>query len=71
MPRCDKLDYVSKQDERVKFMAKLPPELHRWLKIKAAERGVDMNDLIIAALQGARTQSALAGAGDHDTGGDS
>jgi len=52
-------------------MAKLPPELHRWLKIKAAERGVDMNDLIIAALQGARTQSALAGAGDHDTGGDS
>ena len=71
MPRCDKLDYVSKHDERVKFMAKLPPELHRWLKIKAAERGVDMNDLIIAALQGARTRSALAGAGDRDTGGDS
>ena len=53
----------------MRFMAKLPPELHRWLKIKAAERGVDMNDLIIAALQGARTRSALAGAGDRDTGG--
>lgn len=35
-------------------MAKLPPELHRWLKIAAAERGVDMNAVLVAALDSAR-----------------
>jgi len=41
-------------DKRVKFLAKLPPELRRWLKIAAAERGVDMNALLVAALDSAR-----------------
>src|ERR1022692_2335068 len=49
----DKLAYMDKQDgqdERVKFLAKLPPTLHRWLKVTAAQRGQDINDLIVAAL---------------------
>ena len=37
---------MDKQDERVKFMAKLPSDLHHRLKIAAAERSVNMNDLI-------------------------
>jgi hypothetical protein len=45
---------MDKRDKRVKFMAKLPPELHRWLKIAAAERGVDMNAVLVAALDSAR-----------------
>jgi hypothetical protein len=32
-------------------MAKLPPDLHRWLKVSAAQRGEDMNALLIEALQ--------------------
>jgi hypothetical protein len=46
---------MDKQDERVRFMAKLPPDLHRWLKITAAERGVDMNDLMVTALDHQRS----------------
>jgi hypothetical protein len=37
---------MDKQDERVRFMAKLPPDLHHRLKVAAAERSVNMNDLI-------------------------
>ncbi len=50
----DKLAYMDKQDdERVRFLAKLPPDLHRRLKIAAAEQGADMNALLIAALENA------------------
>lgn len=35
-------------------MAKLPPDLHRWLKVAAAQQGVDMNDLIVSALEAKR-----------------
>jgi hypothetical protein len=50
-------DYVDKQDDqdkRVRFLAKLPPELHRWLKIAAAERGANMNEILVASLDSAR-----------------
>jgi hypothetical protein len=57
---CAKLAYMDKQDERVRFMAKLPPDLHRWLKVKAAERGTDMNDLLVTALED-RRQAEAAG----------
>lgn len=45
---------MDKQDKRVKFLAKIPPELHRWLKIAAAERGAGMNAILVAALDSAR-----------------
>jgi hypothetical protein len=45
---------MDKRDKRVKFLAKLPPDLHRWLKIAAAERGANMNDVLVAALDSAR-----------------
>jgi len=45
---------MSNQSKRVKFLAKLPPELHRWLKVAAAERGATMNDVLVAALDSAR-----------------
>ena len=63
MPRCDKLAYMSKSDEPVKFMAKLPPDLHHWLKVAAAERSdlsVNMNDLLVQALRYYQTQPAGA-----------
>jgi predicted HicB family RNase H-like nuclease len=41
-------------DKRVKFLAKLPPELHRWLKVAAAERGATMNEVLVASLDSAR-----------------
>jgi predicted HicB family RNase H-like nuclease len=44
----------AEQDKRVKFLARLPPELHRWLKVAAAERGTNMNDILVAALDSAR-----------------
>jgi hypothetical protein len=42
------------QDDRVRFMAKLPPDLHRWLKITSAESGENMNDIFVGALQNHR-----------------
>ena len=39
-------------------MAKLPPDLHRWLKVAAAERGVNMNEILVAALDSARMRLA-------------
>jgi hypothetical protein len=45
---------MDKRDKRVKFLAKLPPELHRWLKVTAAERGANMNDVLVASLDSAR-----------------
>lgn len=49
---------MTKQDERVKFMAKLPPDLHRWLKVAAAQQGVDMNDLLVSALETKRQETS-------------
>ena len=40
----------------MKFQAKLPKDLHRRLKVAAAEQGADMNALIVAALESALTQ---------------
>jgi predicted HicB family RNase H-like nuclease len=37
---------MDERDERVKFMAKLPPDLHHRLKVAAAERSANMNDLV-------------------------
>lgn len=54
---------MDKHDDRVRFMAKLPPALHRWLKVTAAERGTDMNAVLVAALDSAR---ARAGKGEPD-----
>ena len=48
---------MDKQDERVKFLAKLPPDLHRWLKITSAETGLDMNDLLVSALEELRKET--------------
>lgn len=50
-------------DKPVKFMAKLPSGLHRWLKVAAAERSdmsVTMNDLLVQALRYYQTQPADA-----------
>jgi hypothetical protein len=47
---------MDKQDERIRFMAKLPPDLHRWLKITSAETGVDMNVLLVSALEKLRRE---------------
>lgn len=44
---------MAKQDKRVKFLARLPADLHRKLKITAAERGMGMNDILVAALDSA------------------
>ena len=41
---------MDEKNERVKFQAKLAPDLHRWLKVAAAERGTDMNALLGEAL---------------------
>jgi predicted HicB family RNase H-like nuclease len=49
---------MDERDERVRFMAKLPPDLHRWLKVSAAERGTDMNVILIAALESKRDEWA-------------
>jgi len=35
-------------------MAKLPPDLHRWLKVTAAQQGTDMNTLLVETLRHAR-----------------
>ena len=60
---CDKLAYMSDQaeqteqgapDDRVRFMAKLPRDLHRWLKVVSAESGENMNDIFVGALQSHR-----------------
>jgi hypothetical protein len=48
------MDKQDDQAKRIRFLAKLPPELHRWLKIAAAERGVNMNDILVASLDSAR-----------------
>lgn len=56
----DKLAYMNKRDDRVRFLAKLPPGLHRWLKVAAAEQGTDMNALLTAALEAARNREAIA-----------
>ena len=55
-PECPALigDDLLCLEDRVTFLAKLPPELHRWLKIAAAERGVNMNDILVASLDSAR-----------------
>ena len=45
---------MANEDKRVKFLAKLPPDLHRWLKITSAESGEGMNDLLVSALEGWR-----------------
>jgi hypothetical protein len=37
-----------------KFLATLPPDLHRWLKIAAAERCMSMNELLTLALENHR-----------------
>jgi hypothetical protein len=42
---------MDKQDKRVRFLAKLPPDLHHWLKVTSAESGENMNDLLISALE--------------------
>lgn len=54
---------MNKQDKAVKFMAKLPPDLHHWLKVAAAERSdlsVTMNDLLVQALEYYQMQPAEA-----------
>jgi predicted HicB family RNase H-like nuclease len=51
---------MNERDERVKFMAKLPPDLHRWLKVHAAQRGEDMNALLIEALESKRQEEVGA-----------
>jgi len=48
---CGKLAYMDERDERVKFMAKLPPDLHHRLKVAAAERSVNMNDLVCDSIE--------------------
>jgi hypothetical protein len=45
---------MNSKDKQVAFLAKLPPELHRWLKVAAAERGTTMNDVLVASLDSAR-----------------
>ena len=37
-------------------MAKLPPDLHRWLKVKAALEDVNMNDLLVSVLESKRQE---------------
>jgi hypothetical protein len=54
-------------DKRVKFMAKLPPDLHRWLKVAAAERGIDMNAIVVASLDSARLRMGKNGTEKRDT----
>lgn len=49
--RSAKLAYVDKQDERVRFLAKLPPDLHHQLKVAAAEHSKNMNDLVCEAIE--------------------
>jgi hypothetical protein len=62
---------MANKDKRVKFMARIPPELHRWLKVEAAERGVNMNDVLVASLDSARMRLAAGtkarGTTDMDT----
>jgi predicted HicB family RNase H-like nuclease len=53
---------MDKQDERVRFMAKLPPDLHHRLKVAAADRSVNMNDLVIEAIEMRLATAGLAGA---------
>jgi hypothetical protein len=42
---------MDKQDKRVRFLAKLPADLHHSLKVQAAQRGMHMNDLLIWILR--------------------
>jgi predicted HicB family RNase H-like nuclease len=42
---------MDKQDARVKFLAKLPPDLRHRLKVAAAQQSVDMNDLVCEAIR--------------------
>ena len=51
---------MSKQDGRIRFLAKLPPDLHRRLKVAAAEQGTDMNALLIMALNRALNPETVA-----------
>jgi hypothetical protein len=49
-----KLYYMTKLRKDVKFQATLPPDVHDWLKIAAAERsdiGMTMNRLLTDALR--------------------
>ena len=39
------------QENTKRFTLKMPPDLHRQIKIRAATDGIDMNDLILAALR--------------------
>ena len=48
---------MDKQDNRVKFMAKLPPELHRWLKVQAFGNDESMNDRLIALVSKSRAEA--------------
>jgi predicted HicB family RNase H-like nuclease len=42
---------MDERDKRVRFMAKLPPDLHRRLKVAAAQRDMNMNDLLVWMLR--------------------
>jgi hypothetical protein len=55
-PECPALasEDLLRLEERTAFLAKLPPEVHRWLKIASAERGMGMNDILVAALDSTR-----------------
>lgn len=53
---------MDKQDERVRFLAKLPPDLHHRLKVAAAERSVNMNDLVCEAIETHLAMSGMAAA---------
>jgi predicted HicB family RNase H-like nuclease len=52
------MDKQDERDERVRFLAKLPPDLHRWLKVAAAQRGEDMNALLVETLEARRVSEA-------------
>jgi predicted HicB family RNase H-like nuclease len=42
---------MDNQNERVRFLAKLPPALHRQLKVAAAQHDMSMNDLLVWVLR--------------------
>jgi predicted HicB family RNase H-like nuclease len=42
---------MDERDERVRFMAKLPPDLHHRLKVVAAQHSVNMNDLVCEGIE--------------------
>lgn len=62
------MDEQDKHDERVKFLAKLPPDLHHWLKVTSAESGENMNDLLVSALEAWRENLQALWAGKKEGG---